>query len=81
VIAFRTNAGQNVGIGHLARCYRLALELFHRGYECHFYLDGKSEFLSKYLHPFSYSGLYESGAEFLDEKSDSMIFKNSLKCN
>lgn len=78
MIAFRTNAGQNVGIGHLTRCYRLALELFHRGYECHFYLDGKSEFLSEYLHPFSYSGLYESGAEFLDEKSDSIIFKNSM---
>lgn len=78
MIAFRTNAGPIFGIGHLARCYRLALELMRRGYECHFYLDNKSKFLSKYLQPFSCYGLYELGAEFLDEGLDASIFQKLI---
>ena len=81
MIAFRTNSSSVVGIGHLARCYRLAIELLHKGYTCFFYIDHESDFLRKYLHPFTIHFLYDFNNAFLNDKSDALFFQNLLPSN
>ena len=81
MIAFRTNANSVVGIGHLARCYKLAIELSNKGYNCFFYIDHDSDFLKEYLHPFTIHFLYDFDNHFLNEKSDALFFQNLLPIN
>jgi spore coat polysaccharide biosynthesis predicted glycosyltransferase SpsG len=78
MIAIRTNANSTIGIGHVARSYRLAVELLQRGYECIFYVDHESKFLSEYLHPFIVKFIYNDNNIYINEEIDSISFQNLL---
>ncbi len=64
-IYFRTNFNNNIGIGHLVRCSRLANELDNRGHKCFFYLD-----------TFKRNKLLKFNSYFLYKKKN--IFKESI---
>ena len=79
MIAIRANASPSSGIGHLARCYRLAVALKKRGFISHFFVDQESPLLTGYLHPFEHTCLYEGNDVFNGEKPDSCRFIKALQ--
>ena len=74
MIIFWTSAFSSVGIGHLARCRRLAINLKVNGYKVSFALDYVNEYLNEYLEDFSYCGIYSADESFSGEKEDATRF-------
>ena len=79
MVVFRTNASSSVGIGHLARCRRLANRLQEDGSDVSFVLDQVNSFASAYLNDFSVNELYCKDLCFDDEERDAILFIESLK--
>ncbi len=79
MIAIRANASPTSGIGHLARCYRLAAALKKYKFNSHFFVDQENPFLRDYLQPFDCSHIYDSGEGFIDEKTDAEHFMAALQ--
>ena len=74
MIIFRTNASSSIGIGHLARCRRLAVSLKADGYEVKFFLDYVTDYLNHFLQGFSCYGMYSEEKSFSGEKEDAKSF-------
>ena len=74
MIIFRTNASSSIGIGHLARCRRLAISLKTDGYTVKFILDYVNDYLSHFLQDFSCYGIYSAEESFSGEKEDATRF-------
>jgi UDP-2,4-diacetamido-2,4,6-trideoxy-beta-L-altropyranose hydrolase len=81
VIIFRINASSTVGIGHLARCRRLAVRLKKDGYIIKFVLDYINDYLSNYLQGFSCYGIYSENELFSSEKEDATRFLQYCNIN
>ena len=74
-IFFRTNFNNNIGIGHIVRCSRLAEEFVKLGHKCYFYLD---KFKENKLLNFNSTYLYTKETIF-NEKIDSKKFIKETK--
>ena len=74
MIIFRTNTSSSIGIGHLARCRRLAVSLKSNRYEVCFALDYVNDYLKEYLKGFTCYGVYSLNESFSEEKDDAMRF-------
>ena len=74
MIVFRTNASSSIGMGHLARCRRLAVRLKKDGYIIKFVLDYVNDYLSNYLQGFPCYGIYPENELFSSEKEDATRF-------
>ena len=78
MIIIRTSASSSLGIGHLARCRRLAVSLKGQGLTVFFVLDFVSDYLSEYLREFDYKGLYSFNELFLSEEDDALRLLDCL---
>ncbi len=74
-IFFRTNFSNNIGIGHIVRCSRLAEEFERKGYKCFFYLDTLKSYK---LTSFPSFGLYQNKNNFSETK-DAKLFCESTR--
>jgi UDP-2,4-diacetamido-2,4,6-trideoxy-beta-L-altropyranose hydrolase len=81
VIIFRINASSAVGIGHLARCRRLAVRFKKDGYIINFVLDYIDDYLSDYLEGFPCYGIYSENELFSSEKEDATLFLQYCNIN
>jgi UDP-2,4-diacetamido-2,4,6-trideoxy-beta-L-altropyranose hydrolase len=79
IVAIRTHASSSIGIGHLARTYRLAAAIKKYGLESHYFLDKENSLFEKFLHPFKYTCLYQRDEKFKDEESDAYRFMDYAK--
>jgi spore coat polysaccharide biosynthesis predicted glycosyltransferase SpsG len=79
IVAIRTHASSSIGIGHLARTYRLAVALKKYDLESHYFLDSENPLFEKFLHPFKYTYLYQGHEKFKDEESDAYCFMDCAK--
>ena len=73
-IFFRTNFSNNIGIGHIVRCSRLATEFEKKGHKCFFYLDTLS---SHNLTSFQTFGMYKNKKDFSEEKDAKIFCENT----
>ncbi|MBT4131048.1 MAG: UDP-2,4-diacetamido-2,4,6-trideoxy-beta-L-altropyranose hydrolase [Gammaproteobacteria bacterium] len=74
MIVIRTHASSTVGIGHLARCRRLAIRLQQQGFEILFVVDCENIQLNNYLSAFPVHMLYSNEADFASEVEDAAHF-------
>jgi len=79
MIAIRVNASRSFGLGHLARCRRLAVVLRKCNLQVHFVVDKENSFFDEYLAPFNYEGLYRQDEEFVSEENDAERFVERLQ--
>ena len=70
MIIFRTNASSSSGIGHLARCRRLAIFLKKNGYKVSFALDYQNEYLNNFLIEFQVFSVYSFTESYLNQEED-----------
>ncbi len=70
MVIIRTHASPETGIGHLARCRRLASRLQTIGYKVHFVVDQLNDQLEQYLSAFTFQSLYAPGQGFEQEEED-----------
>jgi UDP-2,4-diacetamido-2,4,6-trideoxy-beta-L-altropyranose hydrolase len=70
MIIFRTNASSSSGIGHLARCRRLAIFLKKNGYKVSFALDYQNEYLNNFLTEFQVFSVYSFTESYLNQEED-----------
>ena len=74
MIIIRTNASSSSGIGHLARCRRLAVSLKDQGLNVCFALDSVNDYLSGFLKGFTCQGIYSLNKSFISEIDDAIRF-------
>ena len=80
MIVFRVNASSSIGIGHLARCRRLAIQFQKGGDSVVFVLDQINSFVKKYLVGFFIYELYSKRSFFVNEKEDAKLFLGISGC-
>lgn len=73
-IVFRTNAGQNTGLGHVVRCAHLARELTQNGATCLFVLDYIEDGIAPFVSDLNVRTLYDKPQDQLDPHIDSRRF-------
>ena len=70
-IFIRTNFGKNIGLGHIMRTYRIALEFSKKKYNCIFFTDDKKlPFKTK----FKTILMYKNTSKYKDEMLDAKLF-------
>jgi len=74
-IVFRTNAGQNTGLGHVVRCAHLARELIQNGATCLFVLDHVEDGIAPFVSDLNVRALYDKPQDQLDSDIDSRLFQ------
>lgn len=81
IILFRTNAGRNIGFGHLLRCISFAEAMRTHGFTCKFMVNREAEnFLQKY----GFDNIFSEGFDgedlkmILDLKADIVVFDSYL---
>ena len=72
MFVIRTYGSPDIGIGHLARCRRLADRLKVIGYTVHFLVDQVDAQIEEYLSGFCLHSLYPLGQSFQQEEEDAI---------
>lgn len=73
VVVLRTNAGVDVGIGHLVRCVNLARELLAQGQQCLFVVDYLEPGILPFLGDIEVAQLYDARQNDLAEEQDAAL--------
>ena len=76
--AIRTNCSSIVGLGHLARCKRIANALQNKGYKTIFFLDTLSDAAINYLSPFIAKEIYSNEILDFSEGDDAETFLSAI---
>jgi len=77
-VYIRTNFSNTIGLGHIIRTTRLALEMKKKGIKCTFVLD---KFYTKNLINFKKIFLYKNSKNFISEINDAKLFCKLTKKN
>ena len=77
-VYIRTNFSNTIGLGHIIRTTRLALEMEKKGIKCTFVLD---KFYTKNLINFKKIFLYKNSKNFISEINDAKLFCKLTKNN
>ena len=77
-VYIRTNFSNTIGLGHIIRTTRLALEMKKKGIKCTFVLD---KFYTKNLINFKKIFLYKNSKNFISEINDAKLFCKLTKNN
>ena len=75
---FRINSNENIGIGHVKRCIRIAYKLKKYGYGSIFFTDNKS-IVDFFLKDFRIYYIYGKNSKFTNQKTDAEIFLKKIE--